>query len=296
MNQFLFEQKKSTELDAFPHLLELGVKKINTVQLNSFKKESKDSIRFYYIIEGRHEWLIDDKPYLLFPGDLAILLPNQSFGGTKELLEVGTICWMHLKVEKSNGRDKIDLGKWTRINDNEKKTMASILQLNATPVLSRIKEAGDALLSIHYELVTQEIGFTTRVNHLLDYLLIIIVRQLSKQNNSRRDFPETFMKLEQSLRANLSHQWTVEEMAAMVGLGTTAFTEKVKKYTGFSPLTYLINIRISEAIRLLKQEQVNLTDIALDVGFYSSQHFSTTFKKLTGYTPSQFRKNNSFNT
>ena len=85
-------------------------------------------------------------------------------------------------------------------------------------------------------------------------------------------------------------------MAALVGLGSTAFSEKVKKYTGFSPLHYLINIRISEAIRLLKGEDINLTDIALDVGFYSSQHFSTTFKKLTGYTPSQFRKNNTSTT
>jgi AraC-like DNA-binding protein len=159
-------------------------------------------------------------------------------------------------------------------------------------VLSRLAEAGEILNNLQMELVTQEIGFTTRINHLLDYLLILIVRQLSKQNNSRRDFPETFMKLEQALRKNLSHQWTVEEMAAMVGLGSTAFSEKVKQYTGFSPLHYLINIRISEAIRLLKGEPINLTDIALDVGFYSSQHFSTTFKKLTGYTPSQFRKNN----
>jgi AraC-like DNA-binding protein len=119
-----------------------------------------------------------------------------------------------------------------------------------------------------------------------------MARQLTRQNNSRRDFPQTFMKLEQTLRENLSHQWTVEEMAALVGLGTTTFSEKAKSYTGFSPLNYLINIRISEAIKLLKRHDVHVTDIALDVGFYSSQHFATTFKKLTGYTPSEFRKKN----
>jgi AraC-like DNA-binding protein len=81
-------------------------------------------------------------------------------------------------------------------------------------------------------------------------------------------------------------------MAAIVGLGTTALTEKVKNYSGFSPLNYLINIRISEAIKMLKRPDLNVTDIALDTGFYSSQHFSTTFKKLTGYTPSEFRKKN----
>jgi transcriptional regulator GlxA family with amidase domain len=100
------------------------------------------------------------------------------------------------------------------------------------------------------------------------------------------------MQLEQTLRENLSHQWTVEEMAVMVGMGTTLFNERVKKYSGFSPINYLINIRISEAIKLLKKKDISLTDIALDTGFYSSQHFSTTFKKLTGYSPSEFRKNN----
>ena len=110
-------------------------------------------------------------------------------------------------------------------------------------------------------------------------------------SNPGRDFPKTFMKLEQELRNNLSHQWTVEEVADLVGLGTTLFNEKVKSYSGFSPLNYLINIRISEAIKLLKVPDISLTDIALDTGFYSSQHFSTTFKKLTGYTPSEFRKN-----
>ena len=96
--------------------------------------------------------------------------------------------------------------------------------------------------------------------------------------------------LEQMLRDSLDHPWTVEEMAAVVGLGSTAFTEKVKAFSGFSPLNYLINIRIAEAMKQLRQSQKSLTDIALDTGFYSSQHFSTTFKKLTGYTPGQFRK------
>ncbi len=99
------------------------------------------------------------------------------------------------------------------------------------------------------------------------------------------------MDLEQRLRGNLAHQWTVEEMAALTGLRTTLFNERVKNYSGFSPLSYLINIRISEAIKMLKQPDISLTDIALETGFYSSQHFSTTFRKLTGYTPSQFRKN-----
>jgi AraC-like DNA-binding protein len=41
---------------------------------------------------------------------------------------------------------------------------------------------------------------------------------------------------------------------------------------------------------LLNKKDLSLTDIALETGFYSSQHYFSTFKKLTGYTPREFRK------
>ncbi|MFL5811095.1 MAG: AraC family transcriptional regulator [Flavisolibacter sp.] len=291
MNQY-FLKKECKELHAFPHIIEFAIKKINTIQFDSLKKESSRFIRFYYVIDGRFDWIIDDQHRILYPGDLAIVLPGQSFGGEKDLLDIGTVSWMHLEMQQPEPNNKIVMGKWSRLSDHDSRAIGNILLLNNCPVLSEAKEIGQVFQNIQSEFINEEIGYATRINQLIDELFILTARQLTRQNNSRRDFPQTFMKLEQSLRENLSHQWTVEEMAALVGLGTTTFSEKVKNYTGFSPLNYLINIRISEAIKLLKRPEVHVTDIALDVGFYSSQHFATTFKKLTGYTPSEFRRKN----
>jgi AraC-like DNA-binding protein len=291
MNQY-FLKRECKELHAFPHIVEFALKKISTIQFDSLKKERSEFLRFYQIIDGRFDWVIDDQHHILYPGDLAIVLPGQSFGGEKDLLDIGTVSWMHLALQQLERNEKIVLGPWSRLSEAEGISIGKIILLNGCPVLSRLKEGGALFQNIYTEFLNQELGYYARVNQLIDELFIMIARQLSRQNNSRRDFPQTFMKLEQSLRENLSHQWTVEEMAALVGLGITAFSEKVKSYTGFSPLNYLINIRISEAIKLLKRPEVHVTDIALDVGFYSSQHFATTFKKLTGYTPSDFRKKN----
>ena len=291
MNQCFFK-KDSKELHLFPHISEFGFKKSNTIQFNSLKKESSKELRFYYVADGKYEWVIDQQHYILYPGDLAIILPGQVFGGEKDFLDIGTISWLCIQSAQEERNSKMAIRKWSSISESENRTIGKILTLNNTPVLSRLKQAGIILQNMQQEILNQEIGYITRVNQLIDELFILIARQLTTQNNSRRDFPQTFMKLEQTLRDNLSHQWTVEEMAALVGLGTTAFSEKVKNFTGFSPLNYLINIRISEAIKLLKRNDVNVTDIALDIGFYSSQHFATTFKKLTGYTPSEFRKKN----
>jgi AraC-like DNA-binding protein len=276
----------------FPHIIEFALKKNNSIRLNSLAQTATDTIRIYYILDGKFEWIIKEQNNILFPEDVAMILPGQKFGGCNGFLDIGTLCWINIKIEKSELQGKLVAGKWSSLSKNESLAIGKILLLNNSLVLSKLKEAGAILQELKQELTNQQIGYATRVNQLIDELLILIARKLTHQNNSYRDFPQAFLKLEEALRQNLAHQWTVEEMAGLVGLGTTWFTEKVKSYTGFSPLNYLITIRISEAIKLLKRQDLNVTDIALDTGFYSSQHFSTTFKKLTGYTPSEFRKKN----
>jgi AraC-like DNA-binding protein len=295
MNQFTLLQGSSSELETFPHITEFALTKNSTIQLNSFSLAVSGDLRIYYVIDGKFEWFINQRHQTLYPGDIAIILPGQEIGGSKGFLDIGTLIRLYIRDVKVQTVTGMMLGKWSNLSETEQLAIGKILALNNSPVL-KMKEGADLLHEIRYEIFNQEIGYRTRVNHLIDSLLIIIARQSTHQTSSRKDFPLSFLELEKTLRQNLSHQWTVEEMAALFGMGTTAFTEKVKNYTGFSPLNYLINIRISEAIKLLKRPDVNFTNIALETGFYSSQHFSTTFKKLTGYTPGQFRKGNAPNT
>ena len=290
-SQFILQQGSSRELELFPHVKEFALRKNNTIQLDSFAAAISDNLRIYCVMDGKFEWSINQQHHVLFPGNIALVLPGQEIGGSKGYLDIGTLFSVHLVVEKLGVDGRMMLGKWSTLSENDRLTIGKILFLNNLPVL-KMKEVAGILQEMYLEIHNQEMGYQTRFNHMLDSLLIIIARQSTRQASSRRDFPRTFTKLEQSLRDNLAHQWTVEEMAALVGLGTTAFTEKVKSYTGFSPLNYLINIRISEALKLLKRPGVTVTEIALETGFYSSQHFSTTFKKLTGHTPGEFRKRN----
>lgn len=289
MNSY-FLKKEADELHAFPHITEFALKKISTVQFDSLRKETCQHLRIYSVVEGRFDWIIEDQHYVLYPGDVAIVLPGQSLGAEKGFLDIGTLWCMHLELEQTERNDVMAIGNWSRLTDCECWAIGRVLLLNTSPVLFKLNDAGSLFHYIHCEFLNQEIGYVARINQLIDELLILIARQLTRHDNSRRVCPQKFTNLEQTLRENLSHQWTVEEMAALFGLGLTAFSEKIKSFTGFSPLNYLINIRISEAIKLLEKQHLPVTDIALDVGFYSSQHFATTFKRLTGYTPSEYRK------
>ncbi|MEP6674741.1 MAG: AraC family transcriptional regulator [Ferruginibacter sp.] len=290
MNQFALTQGISEEIQLFPHITEIGSLKNPSLQLDALPVTSVPGVKFFYVIEGKFQWSINNEEFTFFPGDMALILPGQHFGNANAVLEVGCFSWLQVQVQ-SKGADGFSLGESSSLSANEIASISKILLLNSPLIITKFNEAGKILKCIQQELFTREVGHCARVNNQVDELFILSTRQLSLQNNPGRDFSKTFLKLEESLRNDLSHQWTVEEMAAVAGMGTTLFNDKVKSYSGFSPLNYLINIRISAAIKLLKKKNIRITDIAFDTGFYSSQHFSTTFKKLTGYTPGEFRKN-----
>lgn len=291
MNQFFLKQDAAVELRPFTHVDEFLFKRNNSIRLDSFLESCSECIRFYFITEGRFEWVIEGAHHSLFPSDIAIVLPGKTLRAAKGYMDIGAFYSIGITLKNESVNNKT-FGAWSAVSSTDFISIRKILFQSDSPVISKLPEAATLFQTLQQELFNQELGYITRVNQLLDELFILVTRRLTRQHISARDFPHTFLKLEETLRKNLSHHWTVEEMAALVGLGTTAFGDKVKSFTGFSPLNYLINIRISEAIKLLKRPDVNVTDIALDTGFYSSQHFATTFKKLTGYTPSQFRKNN----
>lgn len=291
MNQFTFLQDSSRELELFPHIIRFTLTKINAVFLDSFLETPSNHLRIYYVVDGKFQWSIDHKSYVLYPGDCAIILPGQAFGGKEGFLDRGTLFCLFLKTVKRHSIQGLHFGNWSRLSTFDRFPISNLIAHNKLPVM-KVNDVPDTLLEIYKEISNQEVGFQTRVNHFLDSLLINIARQTNREDEIPNPSLPALMKLEEILRQNLAHHWTVDEMASRFGLHNTSFTEKVKYHTGFPPLNYLINLRIAEAINLLKQPGLHFTDIALMTGFYSSQHFSTTFKKLTGYSPTQFRKRN----
>ncbi|MFW5846112.1 MAG: helix-turn-helix transcriptional regulator [Planctomycetota bacterium] len=74
-----------------------------------------------------------------------------------------------------------------------------------------------------------------------------------------------------------------------LGLGYRQLTRHFVAAMGMAPKQYQLLRRIEEAQRLLQQTRLSITSIAVELGFPSSQHFATQFKRITGSRPSQFQ-------
>ena len=89
---------------------------------------------------------------------------------------------------------------------------------------------------------------------------------------------------------NFSTSLSLEELAEQVNLNPAYFSTIFKQSMGSSFKEYLNMVRIEESKRLLTNTDYALLDIAIAVGFEDQSYFSKVFKKYTGLTPKQYRK------
>lgn len=80
----------------------------------------------------------------------------------------------------------------------------------------------------------------------------------------------------------------VDDLAKEVGLSRTHLQRKMKDVTGLSVAEFIRNIRLEQAARLLKEQKINVSQVAYSVGFSNLAHFSTVFKKHFGVTPTEY--------
>jgi AraC family L-rhamnose operon regulatory protein RhaS len=92
-----------------------------------------------------------------------------------------------------------------------------------------------------------------------------------------------------SLPERLEQGWTLAGMAGDCGLGRTQFANTVRILTGDTPMEHLRRLRIERARRRLRDTGDGITDIAMECGFASSQHFARIFKIFTGQSASAYR-------
>ena len=83
---------------------------------------------------------------------------------------------------------------------------------------------------------------------------------------------------------------SLQALANESGYSRVHFVRMFRAATGYSPHSYLLNLKLERVQELLKNPSRSLIDIALDCGFSSHSHMSRLFRKIVGVTPSAYRR------
>jgi AraC family transcriptional regulator len=92
------------------------------------------------------------------------------------------------------------------------------------------------------------------------------------------------------IETNIGERITLANLADTAGLSRMYFAKQFRATTGMRPHDFVLRKRIARAQQMLAETSDALVDIALSVGFHTQAHFTTVFKKISGNTPYQFRR------
>lgn len=93
------------------------------------------------------------------------------------------------------------------------------------------------------------------------------------------------------IRGNLNSGLQIADLAGMAGLSEEGFRKRFIKVFGMTPKQYQQQCRLTEAKWLLNSTEKDMQTIAESIGFTQLHSFSSWFKKLEGWSPSDWRKN-----
>lgn len=92
------------------------------------------------------------------------------------------------------------------------------------------------------------------------------------------------------MQENVLHNLDLDALAAQLNISYSWFRKIFRDYTGHPPAKYFMLVKLRRAQYMLANTQESIKEIAFALGFKSTEHFYTTFKRVTGYTPNVYRR------
>jgi AraC-like DNA-binding protein len=116
---------------------------------------------------------------------------------------------------------------------------------------------------------------------------------LASRDYIKKRFPlgnKRIVDIHNFLMKNYKEDIDLEKIASIVNMAKGSLCRFFKMQMGMTLFDYLNELRIDFACKLLMDPDLNILEICLDSGYNNISHFNKQFKKRTGVTPSEYRK------
>ena len=261
----------------------LGQRSISKSLNNFFLQHISDQIQVTYVIDGTIDFTLDGCVYSIKAGDIIINKPGQVFGALNETFPKSKSAFFKVYLEDQ-------LTGW---DHEELEVIWSSIQNSKFPHLTVGKEFYKKFQKIMQEHRSPQKFSPLKCRSLFQQMLLTIVEahdnlsdSLKMNSSLSNDMLSTVNKF---VSENLHRKIYSAEMAEVVGLSESHFRYLFSTVYKTNPADFVLRKRIEKSKELLRSSQ-NITSIAYELAFSSSQYFSNSFKKLTGMLPKEYRK------
>ena len=135
------------------------------------------------------------------------------------------------------------------------------------------------------------------IKNYLEIFLINLLRFYTESESGNETFlpqsrlsSKTVDDVIRMLEENVCNNLTIDEICASAPCGRAYLFKLFKEKTGKSIIEYFIGLKIDRAKRLLLEDRLSIKEIAATLSFNEPNYFTKTFKRVTGITPSTYKK------
>ena len=250
-------------------------------------------LEIVYVELGHLLWEVEGECEKVLPGHCFFTFPWENHGSLQEYEPGNFLHWVILRFD---GESKPE-GSWSFHKDigftqQENERIRRVL-LDATHRSIMATDGMATLLPrLVLELKSGDPWLQPATSALARLLLVELVRCIEADDSNRKVLPGVFMRVDRSIamiRERCSEPWTLAAMSSLAGLSRTRFSNLLNEITGDSPGVFLRRMRVNKAQRLLRETSMSVTEVALESGFQTSQHFARIFKAFSGMTAIAYR-------
>lgn len=140
------------------------------------------------------------------------------------------------------------------------------------------------------EMQLSKTDYENYLSILLYQLFLIVGRQQSESKTITTAVQKDMDYATHYFTEHYNQNISIDDFAASLHMSTCWFIRSFKQYHKITPMAYILSIRIANAQNLLETTSYNVTEIASIIGYDNPLYFSRLFKKQTGLSPSEYRK------
>ena len=239
-----------------------------------------DFYLMHTVLEGKGEFTCGGKSYPLRAGDTFLIEPEALVSYVSDADEPWLYRWVAF-----NGPQAAELAQ-----------AAGFSVANPVAETAQIRRVG-----VLYNHIFSVFRKSDPAAHLKSagYLQLLLaefcsVHQLSEDNAAMTNMDDTDKLIRQMIHY-LSTQYaqpvSIEQMSESFGYNRAYLSRVFKRYTGESPITFLLKLRIDKARQMISErEGLTIEQIAASVGLQDSLYFSKQFRRFYGLSPSAYRE------
>jgi len=274
----IVQELKNDALGSLLHITDIGYYPKAGHHFRKRTKEEAKQFVLIYCIEGSGWFEIEGNKLKVSANHFFILPKGKAHSYGSNPANTWTIYWMHFDGEKAEFFSE-GLDKPTRVSPEKDSRIEERIHL-FEEIYSTLKN-GYSKNNLDYSI--------SSLFHFLGSLKFLgAYRESIFTNQNQRDVSDDAIHF---MRENLHKKLTLKDLSDYIGFSSSHFSTIFQKKTGYSPLNYLIQLKIQQACHYLDFSDMKINQICLMIGWDDPLYFCRIFTKTMGISPSEYRKN-----